>query len=93
MSVYLVTYDLRQPERHYSRLFNALEKYDHEKALKSVWLVSSNETAEQIRNDLAQYIDSNDQLLVIAVGIWAGKNLTTLTNAWLGCHRILLNVD
>ena len=93
MSTYLVTYDLRQPEKNYSRLFNVLEKYDHERVLKSVWLVSSNESAEQIRNHLAQYIDGNDQLLVIAAGIWAGQNLSTLTNAWLCCHRILLDVD
>ena len=69
MRVYVVSYDLRQPGRDYSGLFDALKKsgvWWH--YLKSTWLVYTSETADKLYRRLSNHIDSNDSILVIEAG-------------------------
>lgn len=77
MGTYLITYDLDKPGQNYERLWNAIKKafptWFH--ALESVWIVESALKAEQIRDHLRAFIDSNDKLLV--------ARMTTDT-AWYG---------
>lgn len=83
MNVYLITYDLNTPGQKYNCLYKAIEKsFPHRwNEMNNIFIVQSNNSAEQIRNYLSSCIDSNDKLLVVklATGIsseaaWQGIN-------------------
>ncbi len=67
--VYLVTYDLNKPGQNYDKLYEAIKELGawwH--YLRSVWLVDTNWSSNDIRNKLRPYIvDDTDYLLVIHV--------------------------
>lgn len=67
MNKYLISYDLDKPGQDYSRLISELERLGGVKVLYSEWLLRSNASAEQLRNHLQAFIDSNDMLLVVAL--------------------------
>jgi len=68
MNTILVSYDLMAPGKDYARLWSHLESYpNYIKPLESVWLIKTTLSAEEIRNKIKLYIDSNDRLLVINV--------------------------
>ena len=80
MKTYIIGYDLNRPRgaSDYPNLINAIKSiglwWHH---LDSTWLVNSNQSAEQIRNNLVHFIDSGDELLVIAASreaAWHGFN-------------------
>ncbi len=78
MKTYLVGYDLNKPGQNYDNLFTAIKAigawWHH---LDSTWVIKTDWTAEQIRNDLRRHIDANDELLVVRLsgeGAWAGFN-------------------
>lgn len=61
----LVTYDLVKPETDYEDLIDAIKGYsDWCTVQKSVWLISSNDTCETIRDHLKKYMDDDDRLFV-----------------------------
>ncbi len=69
MNTYLVSYDLIRPGKDYSRLHEHLRSYPNwAKPLESVWFIQSNLGAEQLRNAIQGYMDSNDKILVVIVG-------------------------
>jgi hypothetical protein len=78
MSTYLVCYDLNKPGQDYSDLIEAIKAYGtwwHH--LDSTWIIQTNQTAQQIRDNLVAHIDSNDELLVVkssGEGAWSGFN-------------------
>src|SRR5262249_3518629 len=78
MSTYLVCYDLNKPGQDYSDLINAIKAYGtwwHH--LDSTWIIQTNQTAQQIRDNLVAHIDANDELLVVGSsgeGAWSGFN-------------------
>jgi hypothetical protein len=68
MKAYLISYDLKIPNRDYSGLYKAIGKYTpwwH--FLESVWIVMSDSTPGQIWNALQSHIDTNDRILIIEV--------------------------
>ena len=70
--VYLVSYDLNEPDKDYSALWSAIETYNANgehfcKVLKSQWFIYSNKTAYEIFNHLRRFIDENDELFVCEV--------------------------
>lgn len=66
--IYLVSYDLNEPDKDYRRLFDAIERYDKPcRILKSQWLIRSDKSAEEIFNELVDFIDANDELFVCEV--------------------------
>jgi hypothetical protein len=67
MGKYLISYDLDKPGQDYSRLISEIERLGGVKILYSEWLLRSNASAEQLRNHLRAFIDSNDMLLVVAL--------------------------
>jgi hypothetical protein len=67
MTVYVVSYDLRKPGRNYQPLWTRLAAWNAVRGLESMWFISTNTTAEQLRDDLRQYIDANDGLFVAAL--------------------------
>lgn len=78
MKTYMVGYDLNRPAQNYTVLIDALQEYPlwwHH--LDSTWLIKTNNSAAQIRDHLATFIDANDELLVAYISgesAWAGFN-------------------
>lgn len=77
MKTLLVGYDLNTPGKDYAKLIERLKTFPtwwH--YLDSTWLIRSDQTAVQVRDDLKRLIDTNDELLVIDVSgdvaAWAG---------------------
>lgn len=64
MAVYQIDYDLRK-QRNYEALYERLKSYSQWcKALKSTWVISSNQSAAQVRDYLKAAMDADDGLLV-----------------------------
>ena len=66
--VYLVSYDLRRRRRDYKGLIDELQNsrgWWH--YLDSTWLISTQESVEQLAARLTPHFDNNDSLLVIEV--------------------------
>jgi hypothetical protein len=85
VSVYLVTYDLRAPERDYESLYGRLADWNAVPLLESVWLIDAiDTTAAVIRDDLAAQMDRNDGLFVTRMRkSWAGRQLEPGASDWL----------
>ena len=69
MRVFVVTYELNQKNKDYSRFYGELKKtrtWWH--YLESTWLLHTDETAKDIFHRLAPYIDEQDHLLIIEAG-------------------------
>ncbi|OFW99571.1 MAG: hypothetical protein A3E78_00270 [Alphaproteobacteria bacterium RIFCSPHIGHO2_12_FULL_63_12] len=61
----IITYDLRQPGKDYTSLFNAIKSLG--KAVRyqlSAWYVSSEQGVVQARDYLQRFMDSNDSIFV-----------------------------
>ena len=85
MAVQMISYDLRKPGRNYDDLYKAIKAIGtwwH--CLESVWLVKTNSTSGDIRTQLQQFIDVNDDLVVFGLnGNWATYGLSDDCNNWL----------
>ena len=78
MAIYMIGYDLQpSKEEDYENLFTALEGIGsgYWDGLDSTWLVITEKTATQIRDELKQHLKDGDRLLVMRYGEGA---------AWLG---------
>lgn len=81
MATYLIMFDLNKEAAGYPTANQKLSdrirelfatRWHH---LDSTWIVVTEMTAVQIRDDLKNYIDSNDEILVVksaSVAAWAG---------------------
>lgn len=90
MAVYLVSYDLRQPGQNYQALHAELRSVDSVRVLESLWLLDVPQTAVQVRDAVASYVDRNDGVLVAEImpgSDWAYVNLRGNTGAWLKRKR------
>ena len=68
MNVYSISYDLRQPTRDYTSLYEEIKKMgDYFHPLESNWFVRTNWDAQDIYDKLRPYIDDNDLILIIRV--------------------------
>lgn len=79
MALFFVTYDLMK-YKDYPKLWARLSQYKAQRVLLSVWAFASTSTAKSIRDDLKDYIDGDDRLLVIQSADWASLNLTADPN-------------
>lgn len=83
--LYLVCYDLNSPGQDYSRLIENIKRYEkwwH--YLDSTWIIKSEDSAIAIRDFLSQFIDRNDELLVVKFGMeWAGRGFSAKAFSWL----------
>ena len=64
MRVYQISYDLRK-QRNYDALYERIKQYGswcH--PLESSWVIATQQTALQVRDNLAQVMDQDDGLLV-----------------------------
>jgi len=85
MNTYLIGYDLNKAGQEYTTLIaqiKALGNWWH--CIDSTWIIKSNSNVVQIRDHLTQYIDENDELLVVRLSgeaAWTGFN--TECSDWL----------
>jgi hypothetical protein len=87
--VHLITYDLESPNdtsADYERVIGAIKsKYgDWCHLEKSVWLVSTTESASEVRDSIKQALYSTDILFVSRLsGNWASFNLGARRVQWM----------
>ena len=87
MAVYMIGYDLHRSESGaQDRLFSALEVIGtgYWDCLDSTWLVITDRTATEIRDELKRHLGDDDRLLVMRCGqgaAWLGFNDSC--EAWL----------
>ncbi|MCB2190317.1 MAG: SinR family protein [Deltaproteobacteria bacterium] len=89
MAVRLIGYDLNKPGKDYKPLYDGIKKVGSTwwHYLDSTWLVVTDKSPSDIRDELKQYIDNNDHLMVVALsGAWATQNLSKECNDWLHQH-------
>jgi hypothetical protein len=89
MSTYIIGYDIHPSKGEtYDDLTSAIKKigaYWHH--LDSTWIVTTEKSAKEIRDDLKAYLNKDDQLLVVksgTEGAWFGFNDTG--SDWLRDH-------
>lgn len=63
----MISYDLDKPGQNYERLIKRLREHGCIRVLMSQWVLRTTWTAMQLRDDLANYVDSNDRLLVVGL--------------------------
>lgn len=83
MKEHLINYDLCTPGKDYEDLITAIKTYGWAKICKSCWAIKSDDSDVQIRDNLKQYIDSNDKLFVCAIDSWASWGLSQEVVDWL----------
>ncbi|MFA6986339.1 MAG: hypothetical protein WC213_09040 [Arenimonas sp.] len=82
MSIYLVTYDLKQPGRNYAPVFEYLKKFTYCKGMESVWLLDTTTSATALRDALNTLVDGNDRVFVARLqGEWGSLRYDCA--AWL----------
>lgn len=74
--VYVISYDLVKPTQRYEELINAIKQYPNWACLGgSAYLIESNDSHVEIRNNLGRFVDGNDKLFVghiSAPAAWKG---------------------
>lgn len=64
MNSFIISYDLNN-EKDYSKLITKIESYPNAaKINKSVWFINSQNKSSEIRDNLVNYIDSDDSLFI-----------------------------
>lgn len=81
---YIIIYDLCDPGHDYDSLIRAIKQYSRwGKISESAWAVVTTKNSEQIRDNLKQYVDKNDKLMVIQSGRNAAWTLACASDQWL----------
>lgn len=84
MPVYCVNYDLRKAGQNYEDLIAELKKYPGGSPLKSMWLIKTQQTTQQLFNAIGQHMDKNDGLLIVtATSPFAHAGLAPTWTKWL----------
>jgi hypothetical protein len=80
MSLLLVNCDLRAPGRNYDDVYSQLKSYDNWwHHIESVWIVTTDKTPEEVRDDIAARADRNDKIL--------GVDISNQPAAWPGIEQ------
>lgn len=83
MKVYQISYDLRK-QRNYDVLYERIKTYSWCHVLESCWVVTTQQSAAKVRENLAQVMDQDDGLLVTRLsGEAAWQNLGDRVSRWL----------
>lgn len=84
MACYVISYDLRQPRRNYDDLYAAIKSYGTWARInESFWAIVTSSSAVQVRDYLAQFMDSDDRLFVMKSGREAAWQHAICEDAWL----------
>jgi hypothetical protein len=79
VKTYLIGYDLNKSGKNYDGLIDKIKEiptlwWHH---LDSTWIIKTDQSAVQVRDQLKPYLDSDDELLVVRLtgeGAWTGFN-------------------
>ena len=89
MTIYLVSYDLNKPGQDYSAIIGAISRnYDHCQVLMSQWLISTDQTATEVYNNLIKYVDNTDGLLVTEVTDNSASYMNAEAISWAHHHGL-----
>ena len=82
MNSIILSYDLRAPGRNYDALYEKIKAFPHwAKITESTWLLKTNKTCVQVRDEIASVVDSNDRVFVTkSTGDAAWKNVICDSN-------------
>ena len=81
---YIILYDLVAPNRDYNGLYDAIKKYTFWGRLtESAWAITTNKSTVVIRDELLQYIDKDDRLIVIQSGRNAAWSKVLASDNWV----------
>lgn len=90
MKTYIVGYDLNKPRQNddYKKLFEAIKGYPNWwHYLDSTWIIKTDRTSAEIRDDLKRFIDNGDELLVARLaGEAAWQGFSNEAGQWLLDH-------
>ena len=63
-----LSYDLNnKPRSNYSKIYQTLEQYEHERLQKSIWLLKTTKSADEIMKDFRHCVDQKDLLAVFPI--------------------------
>lgn len=81
----MISYDLIAPNRNYDKLYDGIKNYGTWARInESLWIIKSDDTSTQIRDNLKSFIDENDKLIVAKLsGEGAWFNLSDEISKWL----------
>ena len=83
MKVYQISYDLRK-QRDYAALYERIKTYHWCHPLESCWVIATQQSATQVRDNLVQVMDRDDGLMVTRLsGEAAWRNLGDQVSQWL----------
>lgn len=84
MTNYIVSYDLIG-DKDYDEIHEYLKSFEKwAKPLESFWLIQTEKTASQIRDEAKDCLDDDDKLVVIEAGAyWATRNISKKVNTWM----------
>ncbi len=88
MSTIMIDYDLNKPGQNYDSLIKEIKRLGGNvwcHPLKSSWVIKTTLSAAQVRDDLTQYVDNGDAMLVMNItgDNWASSGLQKDLNDWL----------
>ena len=83
MKVYQISYDLRK-QRNYDALYERIKTYHWCHPLESIWVITTQQSVVEVRDNLTQVMDQDDGLLVTRLtGEAAWINLGDDVSQWL----------
>ena len=63
-----LSYDLNnKPRSNYSKIYQTLEQYEHERLQKSIWLLTTTKSSDEIINDFRHCVDHDDRFAVFPI--------------------------
>jgi hypothetical protein len=84
MPCYVVSYELKQPRTQYLDFIEALKSYDSwAQVLDATWVVVSDRTAVEVRDHLAEFLDTGDGIFVQESGRESAWQDVRCDNQWL----------
>ncbi|SIS86869.1 CRISPR-associated endonuclease Cas2 [Paracoccus saliphilus] len=88
MPLYVISYDLRAPNKDYQPLWDEMDRLGGHKPLQSVYFLNVNTAkAATLREHLAKFIDDNDQLIVVPFDDRpAHQKANSGTNDWINSN-------
>jgi hypothetical protein len=82
-----VNCELKQPDHLYTALYDYMQSYArHSHPLDSMWLVKTDKSVPQVRDEVRRVVDENDEILVFDVtgAAWASTVNDTTTRRLSG---------
>ncbi|UUS61443.1 MULTISPECIES: CRISPR-associated protein Cas2 [unclassified Acinetobacter] len=68
MSQWCLSYDLKnKPRSNYSKIYQTLGLYEHQRLQKSIWLLNTTKSSDEIMNDFRHCVDHDDRFAVFPI--------------------------